>query len=75
MKKPEPFDETDLEEALRVIKEFVEDENGEPTAEQIQYLVGWTVVPPNIMGGGLANFARHDALDGAGCRGEAAGES
>ena len=75
MKKPEPFDENELDQALQVIKEFVEDENGKPTTEKIEYLVGWTVVPPNMMGGGLDNFARHDALDGAGCRGEAAGSA
>ena len=74
IKNPLPFDDAELQEALAVIEKYVLDDNGEPTKELRNYLVGWTLVPPNMMGGGLSNFAPHDALDGAGARMEASGE-
>ena len=74
IKNPLPFDDAELQEALAVIEKYVLDDNGEPTKELRNYLVGWTLVPPNMMAGGLSNFAPHDALDGAGARMEASGE-
>ena len=35
----------------------------------IKYLVGWTLIPPNMMKDGHKNFMPVDALDGAACRG------
>ena len=42
-------------------------------AERLDYVVGWTLVPPNMMHGRLHSFVPVDAFDGANMRGNAAG--
>ena len=43
------------------------------TAIDIEYLVGWTLVPPNMMEDGWLNFMPVSALDAAGMRGRGQG--
>ena len=58
---------------LAVIEEFWRDSDGKLTDRTITYVTGWTLVPPNMMRGGINNFPPIDALDGAGFRGAARG--
>ena len=55
------------------MQEFQKDKDGNDTTDKVNYLVGWTVIPPNMMKGGLHNFPPRDAFDGAGCREDATG--
>lgn len=69
------FDADSVANALARIPETEKVEvDGKIKELRIKYLVGWTVVPPNMMGGGHSNFIPVDALDGASFRGAAAGE-
>ena len=56
-----------------MVQEFQKDKDGNDTTDKVSYLVGWTVIPPNMMNGGLQNFPPRDAFDGAGCRDDATG--
>ena len=58
---------------MDLVQEFQKDKDGNDTTDRVNYLVGWTVIPPNMMGGGLRNFPPRDAFDGAGCREDATG--
>lgn len=69
------FTVEDLEGTLHHIKDFEVDSKGQPTEIACNYLVGWTLIPPWIMGGGLANFCPVNSLDGAGQRGRGSGAS
>ena len=42
-------------------------------AENVDYLVGWTLIPVNMMNGGMQRFMPVDAFDGAAARGSGAG--
>lgn len=61
------FDKTVVAAALQRIELTKTDTAGRQVP--IKYLVGWTLIPPNMMGGGHKNFMPVDALDGAACRG------
>ena len=69
------FTVEDLEGTLHHIKDFELDSKGQPTEIACNYLVGWTLIPPWIMGGGLANVCPVNSLDGAGQRGRGSGAS
>ena len=58
---------------LSKITDWEQDKDGKDTAQKQTYIVGWTLVPNNMMHGGLDNFFKVDALDGAGMRGRAEG--
>lgn len=47
------------------------DEEGNET--EIEYFIGWTLIPRNMMGGGWENFMPVSAFDAAGMRGRAQG--
>ena len=44
-----------------------------PAAQETQYVMGFTLVPPHIMSGALSHFPPVDAIDGANMRADAAG--
>ena len=68
-----PFDVASVQTSLERIREFVVGPDGNETGEKIQYLIGWTCIPLNMMRGGLGNFLPVDAFDAAGMRGKASG--
>ena len=55
-KKVPKFEVDDLEGTLHFIPDHEPDKDGKPTATVRQYVVGFTLVPPWIMRGGLARF-------------------
>lgn len=68
-KKAAKFDAKTMATVLQNLPLFAKEGEG----EEISYLVGWTVVPPNMMRGGIRKFLPVDALDGAACRGRGSG--
>ena len=56
---------------LSKITDWELDKDGKETDKKRTYVVGWTLVPQNMMQGNLNNFLPVDALDGAGMRGRA----
>ena len=72
-KKVPKFEVDDLKGTLHFIPDHEPDKDGKPTATVRQYVVGFTLVPPWIMGGGLARFVGVDSLDAAGQRGRSSG--
>ena len=72
-KKVPKFAVDDLEGTLHFIPDHELDKHGKPTATVRQYVVGFTLVPPWIMHGGLARFVAVDSLDAAGQRGRSSG--
>ena len=67
------FKKADVSHMLNKINDWEKDKDGNDTATKQTYIVGWTLVPNNMMHGGLANFFNVDALDGAGMRMRAQG--
>lgn len=60
-----PFNVKHIASAVEKYSEDADDTN--------KYLMGWTLIPKNMMYGNLSNFIPVDAIDGAAMRGSAAG--
>lgn len=73
IKKKVVFNAAHISHVLASIKDEEVDANGVLTGRKQQFLVGWTVIPPNMVGEGLKNFMPVNAMDAAGKRGRAAG--
>lgn len=67
------FNPDSVSASLNAVNEYVIDADGKPTEEKQQYLLGWTVIPPNMMGDGVKNFMPVNALDCAAKRGRGSG--
>lgn len=65
------FSSSSIESVLAAVAETVVDEEG--IESEIEYLVGWTLVPPNMMAQGWLNFMPVSAWDCAGMRGRGQG--
>lgn len=71
--KANRFNADSVAKSFEGVREFVLDKDGVPTKEKQQYLLGWTVVPPNMMVEGVKNFMPVNALDCAAKRGRGSG--
>jgi len=61
--------------SIASVLDSVQEQRGDADGNlvDIEYLVGWTLIPPNMMAGGWLNFMPVSAIDAAGMRGRGQG--